>query len=115
MLVLLSDLHLTDGTSGTTINPRAFQKFSKILLDVLGEKPRRDHIEKIELVLLGDIFDVIRSDLWLCRNNCHLPTPSAPGLPLMQSIRPGAPWKTIRKELSPGSSPGRKILRPWVS
>ncbi|MDD2903482.1 MAG: metallophosphoesterase [Syntrophales bacterium] len=66
MLVLLSDIHLTDGTSGTTINPRAFQKFGNILLDIIGEnKPPLPPVEKIELVLLGDIFDVIRSEVWL--------------------------------------------------
>ena len=78
MLVLLSDVHLTDGTSGTTINPGAFQKFGKLLLDVLGDKPRQDHIEKIDLVLLGDIFDVIRSDLWLGPDNHDLPKPIRP-------------------------------------
>ena len=39
MLVLLSDVHLTDGTSGTTINPRAFEKFGKIILDIIGASP----------------------------------------------------------------------------
>jgi UDP-2,3-diacylglucosamine pyrophosphatase LpxH len=78
MLVILSDVHLTDGSSGTTINPEAFQKFGKILLDILGDTPRGERIKEIELVLLGDIFDVIRSNLWLCRENHPLENPIRP-------------------------------------
>ncbi len=61
MLVFISDLHLTDGTSGETINSGAFSKFTHYLEDMaLTAKAN-----KIEVVLLGDIFDVIRSDYWL--------------------------------------------------
>ena len=79
MLVLLSDVHLTDGTSGTTINPRAFEKFGKIILDIIGEnKPPPNPVKKIELVLLGDIFDVIRSEVWLYPENKDLASPIRP-------------------------------------
>jgi len=65
MLVFLSDVHLTDGSSGTTIDPRAFGKLCRALQDIIGEKPQESNIESVEIVLLGDIFDVIRSDFWL--------------------------------------------------
>jgi UDP-2,3-diacylglucosamine pyrophosphatase LpxH len=68
MLVILSDVHLTDGTSGTTIVPRAFKKFGDILTDIIGD-PKKAKINKIDIVLLGDIFDVIRSSLWLRNGN----------------------------------------------
>jgi hypothetical protein len=61
MLVILSDIHLTDGTSGTTIDPRAFQKFGNILSNIIGD-PEQAKIKEIEIVLMGDIFDVIRSN-----------------------------------------------------
>ena len=72
MLVFLSDVHLTDGSSGTTINPAAFAKFCRILADVIGkgrERANQKPIEKVEIVLLGDIFDVIRSNVWLRQQN----------------------------------------------
>ena len=68
MLVFLSDVHLTDGSSGTTIEPRAFHKFCRILENVVGN-PQETRIEEIEIVLLGDIFDVIRSNVWLRPEN----------------------------------------------
>ncbi len=61
MLVFVSDLHLTDGNSGETIKAGAFMKFTQYLEDlVLTAKAT-----KVEIVLLGDIFDVIRSNHWL--------------------------------------------------
>lgn len=61
MLVFISDIHLTDGTSGETINSGAFKKFTFYLEDMAGTAKAKE----IEVVLLGDIFDVIRSDYWL--------------------------------------------------
>ena len=70
MLVIISDLHLTDGTSGSTISPGAFQLLGERLADLAcGASQRRDGdyrpIERIDLVLLGDVLDVIRSSRWL--------------------------------------------------
>ena len=70
MLVIISDIHLTDGTSGATISPGAFQLL-RHRLDELGESAsrRRDGsyrpIERVDLVLLGDVLDVVRSTQWL--------------------------------------------------
>lgn len=72
MIVFISDLHLTDGTSGRTIGSDAF----RILRKQLGNlsyaaswraAPSRPYapLKKIHLVLLGDILDVIRSAKWL--------------------------------------------------
>ncbi|MCG8448072.1 MAG: metallophosphoesterase [Pirellulales bacterium] len=70
MLVLISDLHLTDGTSGSTISPGAFQLLADRLTDLgLSASRRRDGsyrpIERVDLVLLGDVLDIIRSTQWL--------------------------------------------------
>ena len=73
MLVIVSDLHLTDGTSGTTIDADAFNIFRERLTDlawaastrrVNGEETYQP-VKEIHLLLLGDILDVIRSTKWL--------------------------------------------------
>ncbi len=70
MLVIISDLHLTDGTSGSTISPGAFALLNERITDLaLGASQRRDGsyrpIERVDLILLGDVLDVIRSSRWL--------------------------------------------------
>jgi UDP-2,3-diacylglucosamine pyrophosphatase LpxH len=62
MLVFLSDVHLTDGSSGETIKPTAFGIFADNLVK-LAETV--SSLEELRVVLLGDIFDVIRSSQWL--------------------------------------------------
>lgn len=62
MLVFLSDVHLTDGSSGETIKPSAFKLFADQQMKLADSvKP----LNEIKIVLLGDIFDVIRSTQWL--------------------------------------------------
>jgi hypothetical protein len=70
MLVILSDVHFTDGTSGETITEGAFRVFRERLRDMAYDASWRSDgkyrpIEAVDLVLLGDIFDVIRSVRWL--------------------------------------------------
>ncbi|MEX2121243.1 MAG: hypothetical protein WD847_16745 [Pirellulales bacterium] len=69
MLVIISDLHLTDGTSGATVSSGAFEIFAQRLSDLaVAASYRADGsyrpIDRIDLVLLGDILDVIRSTRW---------------------------------------------------
>lgn len=69
MLVIISDLHLTDGTTGKTINPGAFHDFWERLRDLAYDASKRadgryQPIEVVNLVLLGDVFDLLRSDKW---------------------------------------------------
>lgn len=73
MLVIVSDLHLTDDTSGTTIDSNAFHIFYWRLRDLayaassqeINGKEVYNPIGEIHLLLLGDILDVIRSSRWL--------------------------------------------------
>lgn len=70
MLVIASDLHLTDGTSGETIHSNAFRVFRERLRDLAYDASWRADgkykpIEECHVVLVGDIFDVIRSCKWL--------------------------------------------------
>lgn len=69
MLVIISDLHLTDGTTGTTISAAAFEDFRVRLQELANDasqraKGRYEPVEAIDLVLLGDVFDLIRSTRW---------------------------------------------------
>ncbi len=73
MLVIVSDLHLTDGTSGATVNPGAFEILAHRLSDVAVRASWRGDggyrpIDRIDLVLLGDTLDMIRSTRWLHSN-----------------------------------------------
>jgi len=70
MLVIISDTHLTDGTSGETVQWGAFRAFREELSDLAYDASWRHDgkyrpIEELHLVLLGDILDVIRSTRWL--------------------------------------------------
>lgn len=70
MLVIISDLHLTDGTSGQTIKANAFRIFAERVRDMAFDASFRQDdtyrpVERIDILLLGDILDVIRSTAWL--------------------------------------------------
>ncbi len=69
MLVIVSDLHLTDGTSGETIKSGAFRVFRERLRDLAYDASwraddRYEPISSLDVLLLGDICDVIRSAKW---------------------------------------------------
>jgi len=71
MLVIISDLHLSDNAFSGTIPATAFRVFRERLRDMAYDASwRRDGtyrpIEELDLVLLGDILDFIRSELWPC-------------------------------------------------
>jgi UDP-2,3-diacylglucosamine pyrophosphatase LpxH len=61
MLVLVSDLHLTDGSTARNVNAEAFSLMASLIRDTAARRQARD----IQLVLLGDIFDLVRTDYWL--------------------------------------------------
>jgi len=70
MLVFASDLHLTDGSSGKTIEAGAFRILRKQLGNLAYAASYRTDggyrpVEQVHLVLLGDVLDVIRSSQWL--------------------------------------------------
>ncbi len=60
MLVLVSDLHITDETAANNINPEAFELLGAEIVDAATRRGARE----IHLVLLGDILDLVRSDHW---------------------------------------------------
>ncbi len=63
MLVFISDLHFVDGSAGRhNINPRAFDYFFDDLVAIVGKESNT--IKEIKLVLLGDVFDLLRTEKW---------------------------------------------------
>ena len=70
MLIIASDIHLGDGTCARSISPNAFFLFAERLRELAYHASfRRDGayrpLEKIDLVLMGDILDPLHSTLWL--------------------------------------------------
>lgn len=74
MLVIISDLHLTDGSSGATIEPWAFEIFAEEIRELAVSASFRANgtyrpIQQVDLLLLGDVLDVIRSSRWSQRQD----------------------------------------------
>ncbi len=70
MLIIASDLHLTDGTCAKSISPSAFHLFaSRLHESAIQASWREDNtyrpIDGIDLVLMGDILDPLHSTRWL--------------------------------------------------
>jgi len=61
MLTIISDIHFTDSSCGRTLESGAFKKFTQYLEDMVESAQAKE----LEIVFLGDIFDIIRSDYWL--------------------------------------------------
>ena len=72
MLVVISDLHLTDGTSGETISSDAFRIFCDDIKVAIknacfqksGDSKKFIPIDRCDIVFNGDVLDIIRSSLW---------------------------------------------------
>src|SRR5437588_10931604 len=69
MLIIISELHLTEGNSAETIRAGAFRAFRESLCELAYDASWRSDkkyvpVDRIEVVLLGDILDVIRSTRW---------------------------------------------------
>jgi len=63
MLVFISDLHFVDGTAGEhNPPPQAFEYFFEDLVGIAHKKGNA--IKEIKIVLLGDIFDLLRTEKW---------------------------------------------------
>lgn len=70
MLVIVSDLHLTDGTTARTLDADAFRMFVERMQDMAVRASWRADdryrpLDGIDIVLLGDVFDLVNSAAWL--------------------------------------------------
>jgi UDP-2,3-diacylglucosamine pyrophosphatase LpxH len=85
VIVVVSDLHLTDGASGTGVEPGAFDVFARLVGDMARHASHRTGgfrplEEGLDLVLLGDVLDLLRSAAWPARGERgeRLPRPWEP-------------------------------------
>ena len=73
MLVIISDLHFTDGTTSNwqgkkqkkdlfNINPDAFRLFLGKISNIIARV--KTSIPKVTFIYNGDIFDLLRTDVW---------------------------------------------------
>jgi UDP-2,3-diacylglucosamine pyrophosphatase LpxH len=60
MLVVVSDIHLSDGSTANNVHGSAFELLSSEILAAKGAKGATE----LHLLLLGDIFDLVRTDWW---------------------------------------------------
>jgi len=70
MLIIISDLHLGDGTTADSISSAAFRLFARRLTETARLASwRRDAgyrpIDSIDILLMGDILDPLHSTRWL--------------------------------------------------
>lgn len=79
MLVIISDLHFTDGTTSNysknnedlfNINPEAFRIFLRKISNIVERRPS---IKTVTFVYNGDIFDPLRTHLWFEASKNELP------------------------------------------
>ena len=73
MLIVISDLHLGDGTTADSIAPSAFQLFARRVTETIRfasvrKNGRYRPIETIDILLMGDVLDPLHSALWLDTN-----------------------------------------------
>jgi hypothetical protein len=70
MLAIISDLHITDGTTGQLLPPATMDLMCERLCDLAWRASWRADgcyrpIDRIDLVLLGDVLDIMSSRRWL--------------------------------------------------
>ncbi|WP_079509182.1 metallophosphoesterase [Mesobacillus jeotgali] len=72
MIIFVSDLHLMDGTAGkhqleVELFKDTFEELGRQAYAAISHLPEKD--QDIKIVLLGDIFDVIRTERWFLEKN----------------------------------------------
>ena len=74
MLVVISDIHLWDGTIGLSVKPQTFSLFASRLRELAYQASWRGDgkyrpVENIDILLLGDILDPLQSTRWHDESN----------------------------------------------
>lgn len=61
MLVIFSDIHITDESTAVNVVPEAYE----ILFEEIKDNANYKKAKEVRIVLLGDIIDLVRTDYWL--------------------------------------------------
>jgi UDP-2,3-diacylglucosamine pyrophosphatase LpxH len=70
MLIIVSDLHFRDGTAGEhNVSTRAFEG----ILEDLSNGAKSARAKEVKIVFLGDIFDLLRTEIWFDVPEAHRP------------------------------------------
>jgi UDP-2,3-diacylglucosamine pyrophosphatase LpxH len=94
MLVVLSDLHLSDGTTSYNVWPEAFGILKQEIMSAAKNKA-----QELKLLLLGDIFDLVRTDWWFDTAN----------------VQPGArPWYNLNRKTGLNNDPA-EVERQFIA
>ena len=69
MLVVASDIHLSDETVGAVVSDKTFALFASRLRELAYQASWRagggyDPVREVDIILLGDILDPLQSTLW---------------------------------------------------
>lgn len=62
MLVVFSDTHLSDETTSSNVNGSAFELLAREI--ATASSPRHKNARRLDFLLLGDIFDLLRTSYW---------------------------------------------------
>lgn len=66
MLAVISDIHLTDGSTSFNVKEEAFTEvLQDYILDNAVDKKGDPIVNELNIILLGDIFDLMRTEYWL--------------------------------------------------
>jgi UDP-2,3-diacylglucosamine pyrophosphatase LpxH len=76
LLIIISDLHLVDGSSGKSITAGVFKLFADRVTELAISASWRSNgryrpLESIDIILLGDILDPLHSTLWFETSRKH--------------------------------------------
>ena len=112
MIVVVSDFHLTDGASGTSVEPGAFAVFARLVGDMARHASHRGTRfrpleEGLDLILLGDTLDLLRSSAWPPRRHPgeRVPRPWEPPADVAPTVG------RIVDRILEHNAPGLAILR----
>jgi UDP-2,3-diacylglucosamine pyrophosphatase LpxH len=61
MMIIFSDIHLTDESTAINVDPSAFERLGR---EIASNASQRG-VTEIHVVLLGDIFDLVRTSYWM--------------------------------------------------
>ncbi len=61
MVVIVSDLHISDRSTSTNVDPSAFELLEE---EICVNVEKKKDITEVHVVLLGDIFDFVRTGYW---------------------------------------------------
>jgi len=73
MLVVFSDIHLTDQSTSSNVHASAFELLAREIATAAGPKHKR--AQSLDFLLLGDIFDLYRTSYW---HDQHVPPAQRP-------------------------------------